>query len=94
MQGLIPHGTPMPLARGVDLPFFVRTGVHPFLPPWSDPKLEISSVALRVDRSSFELTRPLPARRRAAAARGRAHRGILGGHGLRLPPAEKTRRWP
>jgi len=57
VAGLAPRGVPVPVVPGFDLSFFIRTGVHPFVSPAANSRLQTSVVPLAVDRASYELTR-------------------------------------
>ena len=55
--GLIRRGIDWPLAPGSNYFFLARYGVHPFVSPAADPRLQSIVAPLGGDGSSFELTR-------------------------------------
>jgi Ca-activated chloride channel family protein len=56
VPGPTPQGMHVPLAPGFDLPFFIRTRVHPFVVP-GDPRLQTTAVPLGISTSSYELAK-------------------------------------
>jgi Ca-activated chloride channel family protein len=56
VPGPIPQGMHVPLAPGFDLPFFIRTRVHPFVVPL-DARLQTMQVPLAISTASYELAR-------------------------------------
>lgn len=56
VPGPLPQGMRMPLAPGFDLPFFIRTRVHPFV-VLGDARLHTMTVPLAISTSSYELAR-------------------------------------
>jgi len=57
VAGPMPRGIDPPLVPGFPLGFFIRYGVHPFVPPGAHPKLQTSLVPLAISPASYELTR-------------------------------------
>lgn len=52
-----PRGIDASLAPGFDLPFLLRTGVHPFVSPAKHPKLQTSSAPLNITPAGYESAR-------------------------------------
>jgi Ca-activated chloride channel family protein len=56
VPGPIPQGMHVALAPGFDLPFFIRTRVHPFVMPF-DARLQSMTVPLGIGSASYDLAR-------------------------------------
>ncbi len=57
VAGLKPRGIDPPLVSAFPLHFYRRFGVHPFVSPAADTRLQTSVVPLGIDTASYELTR-------------------------------------